>query len=54
MLAVRLYLYQENYLPPRLGRFLGRIDGRGILVREGLGYTFRQDRIHEYVEHMKD
>ena len=53
-LGVRLYLYQKGDLPPRSGRFLRKIDGRGIMIPQGGGYQFRHKLIRECVSQLKD
>lgn len=53
-LAVRLYLYQVNYLPRSIERFLDQIGGRGIIIREGLGYKFRHNLIRDYIRELDE
>lgn len=53
-LAVRLYLYQVNYLPRSIERFLDQIGGRGIMIREGLGYKFRHNLIRDYISELDE
>jgi len=52
--GIRICLYQQGYLPPRSGRFLRQLVGRGIFIPEAGGYKFRHNLIRAHVGQLND